>query len=297
MKKAMMFLVALFSLSLVAVDADAATRLGGGSSVGRQRQITPTPRAPAAAPSAAPAAPAAQPSGMSKWLGPLAGLALGAGLASLFMGNGMAGAFGGIMMMLLIAAAAVFAWRMLRRKPQAEPLQYAGAGAGAPASPPGFPTMIGGGAPASAPASPPNISNIFGGGATAPAALVNRFPPGFDAEQFARHAKLNFTQLQAANDRRDLSTMRDFMTPELYAEIAAQVAAAGNTPQKTEVVTLDAEVLEVVTEGDAYIASVRFSGTIREQADALPESFSEVWHLEKPVNGRGGWLISGIQQV
>jgi len=230
---------------------------------------------------------------MSKWLGPLAGLALGAGLASMFMGGGMGGAFGSILMILLVAAAAMFAWRMLRRKPQAEPLQYAGAGAGAPASPPSFPTTIGGGAPAS----PPNISNNFGGGAAAPAAIVNRFPPGFDAEQFARHAKLNFTQLQAANDRRDLSTMRDFMTPELYAEIAAQVAAAGNTPQKTEVVTLDAEVLEVVTEGDAYIASVRFSGTIREQADALPESFSEVWHLEKPVNGRGGWLISGIQQA
>jgi len=282
MKNTMMFLVALLGLSLVAVDADAARRVGGGTSVGKQRQITPTPKAPAAAPSAAPVAPAPQPSGMSKWLGPLAGLALGAGLASMFMGGGMGGAFGSILMILLVAAAAMFAWRMLRRKPQAEPMQYAGASAqGAPASPPNFPTMFGGGATTPA---------------TAPAATANRFPPGFDAEQFARHAKLNFTQLQAANDRRDLSTMRDFMTPELYAEIAAQVAAAGNAPQKTDVVTLDAEVLEVVTEGEAYIASVRFSGTIRESADALPESFSEVWHLEKPVNGNTGWLISGIQQ-
>ncbi len=292
MKSTMMFLVALLGLSLIAVDADAARRLGSGTSIGRQRQITPTPKAPA--PSATPAAPAQQPSGMSKWLGPLAGLALGAGLASMFMGNGLGGAFGSIMLMLLIAAAAVFAWRMLRRKPQSQPLQYAGAGASA--SPPSFPSMIGGGATASppAPASPPNISNMFGGGATAPAASVNRFPPGFDAEQFARHAKLNFTQLQAANDRRDLSTMRDFMTPQLYAEIEAQAAAAGNAPQKTEVVSLDAEVLEVVTEGDAYIASVRFSGTIRE--DAVAEPFSEVWHLEKPINGNTGWLICGIQQ-
>lgn len=287
MKNTIMFLVALLSLSLVAVDADAARRLGGGTSIGRQRQITPTPKP--AAPAAAPAAPAQQPSGMSKWLGPLAGLALGAGLASLFMNNGLAGALGGILMVMLIAAAAMFAWRMLRRKPQSEPLRYAGAGA--PASPPGFPTTIGG----SAPASPPNISNIFGGGATMPAATVNRFPPGFDAEQFARHAKLNFTQLQAAHDRRDLSTMRDFMTPELYAEIAAQINGE-TAPQKTDVVTLDAEVLEVVTEGEAYIASVRFSGTIRESADALPEPFSEIWHLEKPINGNTGWLISGIQQ-
>ena len=213
---------------------------------------------------------------MSKWLGPLAGLALGAGLASLFMNNGLAGALGGILMIMLIAAAAMFAWRMLRRKPLSGPMQYAGAGTGARGN-------------------PPNISNMFGGGATAPAATVNRFPPGFDAEQFARHAKLNFTQLQAANDRRDLSTMRDFMTPELYEQIAAQIKDE-TAPQKTEVVKLDAEVLEVVTEGEAYIASVRFSGAIREAADALPESFSEIWHLEKPINGNTGWLISGIQQ-
>lgn len=287
MKNTLMFLVALLSLSLVAEDADAARRLGGGTSIGRQRQITPTPKP--ATPSAAPAAPAQQPSGMSKWLGPLAGLALGAGLASLFMNNGLAGALGGILMIMLIAAAAMFAWRMLRRKSQSGPMQYAGAGA--PARPPSFPGTIGGGAPAG----PPNISNLFGSGAPVPAATVNRFPPGFDAEQFARHAKLNFTQLQAANDRRDLSTMRDFMTPELYTEIAAQIEK-DPAPQKTEVVTLDAEVLEVVTEGEAYIASVRFSGAIREQADALPESFSEVWHLEKPINGNTGWLISGIQQ-
>jgi len=281
MKNTIMFLVALLGLSLVIEDADAARRLGGGTSIGRQRQITPTPKP--AAPSAAPAAPAQQPSGMSKWLGPLAGLALGAGLASLFMNNGFAGALGGILMVMLIAAAAMFAWRMLRRKSQSGPMQYAGAQAqGTSAS------------------GPPNISTMFGGGATAPApapaATVNRFPPGFDAEQFARHAKLNFMQLQAANDRHDLSTMRDFMTPELYAAIEAQVAAAGNAPQETAVVKLDAEVLEVVTEGEAYIASVRFSGAIREAADALPESFSEVWHLEKPINGDTGWLISGIQQ-
>ena len=274
MKNTLMFLVALLGLSLVAVDADAARRLGGGTSIGRQRQITPTPKP--AAPSAAPAAPAQQPSGMSKWLGPLAGLALGAGLASLFMNNGLAGALGGILMIMLIAAAAMFAWRMLRSKPQAGPMQYAGTGTGAQGS-------------------PPNISNIFGGGATAPAATVSRFPAGFDAEQFARHAKLNFTQLQTAHDRRDLSTMRDFMTPELYAQIAAQVAQNPG-PQNTAVVTLDAEVLEVVTEGATYIASVRFSGAIREDDTNPPEPFSEVWHLEKPVNGDSGWLICGIQQ-
>jgi predicted lipid-binding transport protein (Tim44 family) len=269
-----MVLVALLGLSLVAVDADAARRLGGGASIGKQRQmITPAPRAPAQAPSAAPATPAQQPSGMSKWLGPLAGLALGAGLASLFMNNGFAGAFGGILMILLIAAVAMFAWRMLRPKPQSQPLQYAGAGPGMQS----------------------DLSTAFGGGARVQAAAAKRYPPGFDAEQFVRHAKLNFTRLQAANDQRDMTTMRDFMTPELYAGIAAQADATG-APQKTEVVTLDAEVLEVVTEGDAYVASVRFSGMIRESADGTADPFSEVWHLEKPINGNTGWLICGIQQ-
>lgn len=268
MKNTIMLFVALLGLSLVAIDADAA-RLGGGSSFGRQRQITPVPKAPA--PSAAPATPANQPSGMSKWLGPLAGLALGAGLASLFMGNG---AFGGILMILLLAAAAMFALRILRPKPQPEPLRYAGMGAQG---------------------SQPNISNAFGGGATALAPTPNRYPPGFDAEQFVHHAKLNFTRLQAVNDQRDVSTLRDFMTPELYTEIAAQIRGE-TAPQKTDVVTLNAEVLEVVTEGEAYVASVRFGGTIRERADGAAEPFSEVWHLEKPINGNTGWLICGIQQ-
>jgi predicted lipid-binding transport protein (Tim44 family) len=90
--------------------------------------------------------------------------------------------------------------------------------------------------------------------------------------------------------------MRDFMTPELYAQIASDIEARGATAQKTDVVTLNADVLEVVTEGDAYVASVNFTGMIREEANAAATPFSEIWHLEKPVNGNTGWLISGIQQ-
>ena len=275
MNKTMMMIAALLSLGLLAQDVDA-RRLGGGSSIGKQRSaIAPSaPKTPAQqAPSTAPAKPAQQPSGMSKWLGPLAGLALGAGLAALFMNNGLAGAFGGILMILLIAAAAVFVVRMLRSKPQTAPLQYAGAGA---------------------PGAQSNISTGFGGGA--PAALADRYPPGFDAEQFAHHAKLNFTRLQAANDKRDLSTMRDFMTAELYAQVVADLNAHGDAQEQTDVVTLNAEVLEVVTEGGNYVASVRFSGMIRERADSAAEPFSEVWHLEKPLSGGTGWLICGIQQ-
>jgi predicted lipid-binding transport protein (Tim44 family) len=262
-------------------DADA-KRLGGGSSIGKQRSITPsapaakpgTPAAPAAAPTTPPQQ---QPSGMSRWLGPLAGLALGAGLASMFMGNGFGGAFGSIMLMLLVAAAVIFALRMFRAKTQPQSLQYAG------------------GSPKTEPQLLNDVSTGFGGGAPA-AAVTNRYPPGFDVAQFAQHAKLNFTRLQAANDQGDLTIMRDFMTPELYAQVQAEIKARGPSAQKTDVVTLDAEVLEVVTEGDVYVASVKFAGMIREEADATASPFNETWHLEKPVNGSSGWLIGGIQQ-
>jgi len=279
MKKMMMMIAALLSMGMLSEAVDAA-RLGGGSSIGKQRTITqPAAKPPVQqqAPAATPATPAPQPSGMSKWLGPLAGLAIGAGLASMFMGNGMGGAFGSILMVLAIVAAVIFALRMWRSKPQTEPLHYAGASAPA------------------APGMRPDISTGFGGGAAAVQA-ANRFPPGFDAAQFAHHAKLNFTQLQAANDKCDLSAMRDFMTPDLFGQVAADIKARGNAPQQTDVVTLEAEVLEVVTEGDVYVASVRFSGMIREQANAAAAPFGELWHLEKPVDGSTGWLISGIQQ-
>lgn len=288
MNRMLMVAVALLSLGLIAADAQAA-RLGGGSSVGRQRSITPqsAPRAPQQAqPAATPAAQPAQPSGMSRWLGPLAGLALGAGLASLFMHNGGAS---GLLMIVLLAIAALFAFRLLRSKRQAPPLQYAG---NAPAAPP--PLQYTSNAPAASPA--PGLSASWGNPSAAPEPAAPRFPPGFDAEQFAHHAKLNFTQLQAANDKRDLSMLRDFMTTGLYEQIAAQLKADGSAPQHTEVVSLNAEVLEVVTEGDLYIASVRFSGMIREQEQAAPAPFSELWHLEKPVTGTSGWLICGIQQ-
>ena len=291
MNKFIMLAITLISMVAMTPDADAARRLGGGSNLGSQRSIAPpAPKSPAQ--QVAPAATPAQQQAGNKWLGPLAGLALGAGLASLFLNNGFAGGLGGILMVMLVAAAAFFAIRLLKSKmqPSSRPLQYAGAGAGAG---PGMPRIGSDLAGRPEPSGGSDLSSHFGGGA---AAAVKRFPPGFDADQFARHAKSNFIRLQAANDARDVSTMRDFMTPELYSGIVADLDARVATPQKTDVVTLDSDVVEVVTEGARYVASVRFSGTIRDGANAAAEPFSEVWHLEKPVDGSSGWLISGIQQ-
>lgn len=299
MNRFLMVLCATLTFSLLTVDAEAARRLGGGKSIGAQRSITPqapakTPaqQAQPAAPAATPApAPAPQPSGMSRWLGPLAGLAIGAGLASLFMNNGMGGAMGGILMIVLLAAAAMFAWRMLRAKSEGPGnLQYAGADP-APAYSPASSSMpaAGGGMP--------KIGSALGGVVeTAAPAVASRFPPDFDAEQFAHHAKINFTRLQQANDKRDVSTMRDYMTPELYDAIVADLDPMG-VAQSTEIINLDTNVVEVVTENGKHIASVRFTGSLREKTSAETESFDEIWHLEKPLDGSSGWLIGGIQQV
>lgn len=299
MHKLIAVIVALVGLSLVSVDADA-RRMGGGKSFGKQRQaINPnqaTPRTPAQQQAAPAGAAAQQKSGASRWLGPLAGLALGAGLAALFLNNGLAGALMGILLLAALVFGAVMLFRLVRggARPSQAPLRYAGAspygGGSAPAPGP---------APAAAPlagaAAPHSVAAT-----TQSAGVANQtqqLPLDFDAETFLLHARQNFVSLQAAHDRRDLSAIRDFLTPALYCEIEAEVRTSGEAPQKTDIVTLNAEVAEVTTEGPLYVVSVRFSGLIREEPGAEAQPFAETWHLEKPVNGRSGWLVSGIQQA
>jgi predicted lipid-binding transport protein (Tim44 family) len=280
MNKLLSIAVALIGLSLVAVDADA-RRLGGGRNLGMQRsapaQQQAAPKAPAQQQQqqAAPATPAQQPSAASKWLGPLAGLALGAGLFALFLNNGLAGVLAGLLLIGLLIAAVLFAARALRGRVAQRPLQYAGAGG-----------------------VEPSLAALPGGaGARSVAATTARWPAGFNAAEFVRHARLNFVRLQEAHDRKDLSLMRDFLAPDVYREIESDIRAAGDATQKTEVLTLEAEVLDVIEEAGSYVVSVRFSGMIRETADGEAGPFSEIWHLEKPAGGRSGWMVAGIQQV
>ena len=288
MLKFVFAITALTSLSFFAVDADAASRLGGGRNLGMQRSAPAQQKAAPNTPpkqqqqQAAPASPAQQPqpSGLQKWLGPLAGLALGAGLAALFFNNGMAGLLGGLLVIGLIIAVVVFAARALMRGRTSEPpLQYAGM----PGAEPPLAALPGGAGASSV-------------AATTGTATAGGLPAGFDAAAFARHAKLNFMRMQEAHDKKDLSTMRDFLTPGVYREIEADILAAGDTPHKTDVLTLEADVIDVAEEAGSYIVSVRFSGLIREDAGTAPEPFSEIWHLEKPLAGRTGWLVAGIQQ-
>jgi predicted lipid-binding transport protein (Tim44 family) len=122
-------------------------------------------------------------------------------------------------------------------------------------------------------------------------------PTDFDVDGFTRQAKVNFIRLQAANDAGNLQDIREFTSPEMFAEIKLDIDDRRGAAQKTDVVSLDAQVLEVVEESGRYITSVRFQGLLREAANSAPAPFDEVWHLSKPVDGNRGWVLSGIQQV
>jgi predicted lipid-binding transport protein (Tim44 family) len=271
------FLISLFAVflgfGLVTQDAEA-KRLGGSKSFGMQRSA---PAKQDAAPvsqrqqqTGAPAQPASQ---KRSWMGPIAGLAAGLGLAALASHLGIGEEMASFLMLALLAMAAFMLFRFfMRRNAPAPAMQYAGM-------------------PQSAPAAFDAAPVALGGGQTA-----HTFPPGFDATGFAREAKLNFIRLQAAFDAGNLDDLRAFTTPEVFAEIRMQLAERGNEGQTTDVTSIDADVLEAVDEDGQHIVSVRFTGLIREAAGQDATSFDEIWHLTRPAAGPGGWVIAGIQQ-
>lgn len=268
MKKfALLLAIVLTCLSLFATTAEA-RRFGGGSSFGKQR--TMAPQAPHAAPAPAPVQGAAPARPGSKWLGPLAGLAIGAGLGAMFAG-GMGGGIGGILTALLAAAAVMFLLSMFRKKQQS--MQYAGMPYQAPAQP------------------------QYGGAVPLAASATGHIPADFPVESFLRSAKTSFIRLQAANDRRDLNDIREYTTPEMLAEITMQLQERDNTPQTTNVITLNGDLLEVANEGDWAIASVRFTGQLSEN-NGIAEAVDEIWHVQKNLkDDKSVWMLSGIQQT
>ena len=286
MKRSLIALFAAFVAltAFVATDAEA-KRLGGSKSVGMTRSTTPPQPATAPQSAAAPApqpaaAPAAQP-GKRSWLGPVAGLAAGLGLAALASHFGFGEELASIMLIALLVFGGLFLFRMLTRSRQPQgALQYAGAGAGGQAGPMHF-----------------EAPEKVGAGGTAPLSAAASIPANFDIEGFLRQAKLNFIRLQAANDRGDMDDLKNFATPEVFAEVQMQFEERGRKSQETDVMQLDAVLLEVVTEGAQHIASVRFSGLLREEANAAPAHFDEIWHLTKPLDGGFGWRVAGIQQL
>lgn len=300
-----LMMAAVVSLSLISADVWAA-RLGGGRSFGRQspsysqRQSAP-PEAPMgnrAGPQqnelpaqAARPQPGAVPGQVpapqrNRWLGPLAGVAAGIGLASMFshfgMGGAMAEGMGSLMMLLLLVVGGIFVFRMLRGNTHQV----------------GAPTL------ATQPAA--NVEPLWRQAATggvpmaqpiAAAANPSTVPANFDADSFLRSAKVYFIRLQAAWDTKNLADIREYTTPEMFAEISMQINERGNASNKTDVVTLNAQLLGVETMPNEYMASVEFDGMLRETDGGAAQPFRELWHMTKPISGNQGWLLAGIQQV
>lgn len=299
MNRLLGILAVVFGFTMIAVEIAEAARVGGGRSAGRQSSgVTNQQAAPAqkAAPAqqASPTPAAAQKSGMSRWLGPLAGIAAGLGIAALLshlgLGEAMAGMLGSLLMVMLLVGAAYFIYRMLTRNKtarQSPPLQYAGAGNATPRIEPQATAFTGNAA------APGSLAATLGGATATPSA--SHWPADFDAAEFERQALLNFQRVQAANDAGDAGTLRDFLTPELYRELESEMKSAWGTNQKTEAVDVKARVIDVVTEGSVYVVSVRFTGQIRESG--VLNDLNEIWHLEKPVDGSSGWRVAGIQQA
>lgn len=266
------------TLALAPLDADA-QRIGRGRPAGMQRQLPPpkptqqqppaqqaTPQTPAAA-AAATAAP------RRSWMGPIAGLAAGLGIAALLSHFGLGEAAANFLTLALLALVAIFVVRWLLRRLRPPVPAYAGGG--------------GGGAPP--------LQRTMHEFSAAPAATsVTEQPAGFDAPAFERIAKQLFVRLQAANDAGQLDDLRKFTTPELFASLQVDLHERAGKPQRTDVVQLDAKVVDTVREGEQWIASVRFSGLIREQAEAAAAPFDEVWHFVKPADDSRDWAIAGI---
>ena len=268
--------IAMTCLTLFAATAEA-KRLGGGGSFGKQRSMSPqqAQQAPAATPSPMQnATPAKQ---GNKWMGPLAGIAAGLGLAALFSHFGLGEGMGMLLMIVLAVVAVMFLVSMLRKKQQPAAMQYAGAGAPY------------GGAPVQQP--------LSGGSATAPVQSARNIPADFPVDSFLRSAKTSFIRLQAANDRKDLNDIREYTTPEMFAEISMQMQERDDAAQKTDVLSINTDLLEVANESDYAIASVRFTGQLREN-DGAPESIDEIWHVQKDLrDDKSVWLLAGIQQT
>jgi predicted lipid-binding transport protein (Tim44 family) len=300
----MAVLLASVSIALVPTAADA-KRLGGGRPAGMQRtapdkpaQSAPTtpaanPNAPgapanAAAPAAAGATPPAPAAPARSWLGPVAGLAAGIGLAALFSHLGMGEGFANIVMLALLAMVAFVAIRWLMRRfasGGSQAMPYAMAGAGAAGSGAGSNSL------APSPRIEPRLALP-----DAPATGTRlALPADFDVAAFERISKTIFIRLQTANDGADLNDLRAFTTPELFASLRVDLQERGATAQQTDVVTLNAELLDFAQESERQIVSVRFHGLIREEASAPAAPFDEVWHLVRPLDGSRSWAIAGIQ--
>jgi predicted lipid-binding transport protein (Tim44 family) len=323
------------ALLVVGVQADA-KRIGGGKSVGKQStnvtQNQAAPAAPAAAPNAAaakPSTPATAAAPKRPWGAMLGGLAAGLGLAWLASSLGLGAQFGQFLMFGLLALAIMLAvgWFMRRRAQNNassqnanSPYAFQGAGSLNNSSLSYRPENVGNDASArpwernttsfasgaSGAAGGSMIGSAIGSQSTTQDVGLSGsqswgVPADFDTNGFLASAKQNFITLQAAWDGADINSLRSMMTDDMLGEIKAQLAEreqhTGVHVNHTEVAALDARLLGIEDVGNAWLASVEFSGMIKEDPSQSPGPFREVWNMSKLKSGAGGWLVAGVQAL
>lgn len=309
-------------LVLGAETASAAKRMGGGASFGKQSSnVTQRNTAPQAAPNQAPAqSAAAKPAPQTAaaaapkrpWGAMLGGLAAGLGLAWLASSLGLGEGFAQLLLMGLVVLAVVAVIRMMsrRRSPVAAPGGMAYAGADTGAVPRSYsPQNVGNDASARpwerhGPGVDAGTAAGSQGGSMIGSALAGQqswgIPAGFDVEGFLAASKRNFVSLQDAWDNSNIPALRAMMTDDMLEQIKSQLAEreqAGGQGSKTETVTLEAQLLGIEETDGEYMASVEFSGLIREDASMGPSPFREVWNITRPKAGTGGWLVAGVQAL
>lgn len=317
MKKLLMVLMLILTAAAIGMSSAQAKRLGGGGSFGKQspsysRQMPSQPAAPGnisptrpATPAAAPGAAAAKPA--SPWKGILGGALLGLGMGALLSHFGLGGAFGSmigsLLMIAVLAFAVMFVIRMFNRKNASSGVngnQPAFAASNPPEYGATYTPEIGSRIEPTGAQTPFSLqTDNFGAGAGGVAAKAAPWgiPADFDVPGFVRNGKAYFIRLQDAWDKANINDIREFTTPEMFAELRLQLQERGPAQNQTDVVQIDGELLGIDTVGDDYLATLKFTGLIKEAPDASAEPFAELWNLSKPQSGNGGWVLAGIQQV
>ncbi|AHG62671.1 Tim44 domain-containing protein [Advenella mimigardefordensis] len=310
-------MIVVSSVSMLAVTHDAeARRMGGGSSFGRQSSNIMKNRAPAAqtpnavnrssaapAGAAANAGAAAQRSGFSRFLGPIAGIAAGLGIAALLSSLGLGGAMLEFLSSALLIAIVIFGVMFIVRRLRGGQARPAFQGASPMQRQSNEPAQgsrhqyTGQGTTGGAQQQNGLSATDFSGNAQAAAEPADKswFIPGdFDTPAFLQTAKKQFVTIQGLWDKGDIEELKNYLTEDLVAELSPQITSrAGQS--RTEVVLLNAELLGIEQVQDGHLASVRFSGMLREDAQEAAFRFEEVWNLYKENNS--GWLLAGIQQI
>jgi predicted lipid-binding transport protein (Tim44 family) len=311
-------LAVALTATLVFSGADAeAKRMGSGKSFGKQSSNVTQRQA--SAPAGGSAAQATKPAAAPKkpWGAMLGGLAAGLGLAWLASSLGLGAGLAQFMTFALLALAVMLVVGFVLRKLKANrdvdaqsSSPFAFQGAGATLARGYSPANVGNDASArpwerSGAAFEPTPVQAANGGSVIGSALLGSqswgVPAGFDADGFLAACKTNFVTLQDAWDRSDISALRAMMTDDMLDQIKSQLAEreshTGGVFNKTDVLRLDAQLLGIEALEEVYMASVEFSGMIREDASAGPSPFREVWNMTKPCKGPGGWLVAGVQAL